>query len=325
MSAVESVQAGQRPSARPSSNGRLRSKYKRELLERAAADGLTQEAMEALRTSEGWQRWLQVRSRLATHGLHNQFLVAYQRPGARQVASPRGWLSLGYEVRRDETPIRVWAHVPASKSAVRDWKRTGSPPEEEPEGDLRLVPVFDQDQVCRKQDAPEPDEEQEPLSRSSDANKLICLLGQLIKFASEIGAPVAFEPITGTVRGYHEPGTGEIVIDSSPDFPPAARADRLIYELANVLIDEDPRRRGLKLCNGEREVVARSVTQCIRVCAGSATGFEAPIAIPPQWGADQPALAVRYAALVDRVAAQLEAGLVAGLDAEVSRSVWGER
>lgn len=324
MSLVEAVQARERPSGEPSRNTRLRANHKRELLERAAADGLTQEAMEALRTSEGWQRWLQVRFQLATHGLHNQFLVAHQRPGARRVASPRGWRSLGYEVRSDETPIRVWAHVPASKSAIRDWKRAGSPPEEKPEGDLRLVPVFDQNQVSRKQDGREGGEPQQPESGSSDAHKLICLLGQLIKFASEIGAPVTFEPLTGAVRGYHEPGTGEIVIDASPDFPPAARADRLISELANVLIDEDPRRQGLPLGNGEREVVVGSVSQCIRSCAGSTSAFDAAVAVPPQWGADRAAVAVRYAALVDRVAARLEAGLVAGLDVEASRSVWGD-
>lgn len=321
MSAVEAVELSQQPSAKPSSNQRLRASHQRELLERAAADGLTQEAMEALRASEGWQRWLQVRSQLATHGLHNQFLVAHQRPGARRVASSRGWLSLGYEVRREETPIRVWAHIPASKAAIRDWKKGGSPPDEKPEGDLRLVPVFDQDQVSRQQSAPEPEEQHEPLSRSSDANKLICLLGQLIKFGSEIGAPVTFEPLTGAVRGYHEPGTGEIVIDASPDFPPASRADRLIYELANVLIDEDPRRRGMPLGNGEREVVAGSVTQCVRACAGLTPGFDAPVALPQQWGADRAGLVVRYAALVDRIAARLEAGLVAGLDDEASRSV----
>lgn len=324
MSVLEAAQARERPSGKPSSNERLRASYQRELLERAAADGLTQEAMEALRTSEGWQRWLQVRSRLSTHGLHNQFLVAHQRPGARRVLSSRGWKSVGYEVNGDEEAIRVWAHIPPAKSALREWETAGSSPEEKPEGELRLVRVFDQDQVSRQQDGREGEEPRRPESGSSDTHKLICLLGQLIKFGSEIDAPVNFEPLTGAVRGYHEPGTGEIVIDASPDFPPAARAVRLIYELANVLIDEDPRRRGLPLANGEREVVAGSVTQCVRACAGSTSGFDAPIAVPPQWGADRAALAVRYAALVDRVAARLEAGLVAGLDGEASRSVRGD-
>lgn len=315
MSGIGSVEMDGRTSAESTRKRRLRSKHQTELLERAAGDGLTQEAVEALRTSEGWQRWLQVRCYLGSLDLRNQLLIAHQRPGARSVASARGWLTLGYEVRRDETPIRVWAHVPPAKSAVRDWEEGGSPPEEKPEGELHLVPVFDQDQVHRQHGVSEPEEKRERPSHSSDASTLICLLGQLIKFGSEIGAPVNFEPITGTVRGYHEPGTGEIVIDASPDFPPSARAARLIYELANVLVDEDPRRRGLKLCNGEREVVARSVGYCVSVCAGFAE-YGGPIPVPAEWAMDKALVAVRYAALVDRVAARLEGALLSGLDGE---------
>jgi hypothetical protein len=309
MSVLEAAGARERPSG----NARLRANHQRELLERAAADGLTQEAIEAIRSTTGWQRWLGVRCYLSNLALHNQLLIAHQRPGARSVASSRGWSALGYEVRSGEKPIRVWAHVPPAKSALREWEQAGSPPQEKPEGELRLVPVFDQDQVSPQRDLPEP-EEREPLSPSSDTSNLICLLGQLIKFASEIGAPVNFEPIAGVVRGYHEPGTGEIVIDASPDFPPAARANRLIYELANVLIDEDPRRPGLKLCNGEREVVARSVAWCVSSCAGRA--YDETITVPAQWAADGGVVAVRYAALVDRVAGRLEGALLSGLDGE---------
>lgn len=312
MSPAGSVQIDRLGAATPSSNGRLRSKYKRELLERAAADGLTQEAIEALRTTEGWQRWLRVRSHLGRHGLHNQLLIAHQRPGAQKVAGSRGWLSLGYEVRSGERAIQVWAHVLASKTALCEWEKAGSAPEEKPDGELRLVPVFDQSQVRPLPEVTEPAED-EPTLQSSEASKLIRLLGQLIKFASEIGSPVNFEPIASAVRGYHEPGTGEIVIDASPDFPPAARAERLIYELAMVLIDEDPRRPGLKFCDGEREAVARSVAYCVCALAGS-TGYRGQIAVPAEWAADN-AVAVRYAAVVDRAVVRLEAALLSGMKA----------
>ena len=305
---------GQRANELSSVSRRQRASYQKALLERAAGDGLTQEAMESLRTTDGWQRWLQVRCHLGGMDVRNQLLMAHQRPGARKVAGSRGWRTLGYEVRTDERPIRVWAYVPPAKSALREWEQAGSRPQEKPEGELRLVPVFDQDQVSPQRDLPEPKEQRERPSRSSEANNLIRLLGQLIKFASEIGAPVNFEPIAGVVRSYHEPGTGEIVIDASPDFPPAARANRLIYELANVLIDEDPRRPGLKLCNGEREVVARSVAWCVSSRAGRA--YDETITVPAQWAADGGVVAVRYAALVDRVAGRLEGALPSGLDGE---------
>jgi hypothetical protein len=266
MSSVKAPQTAPSRSTKTSRNERRRTQNHRALAERAAADGLTQRAIEALRTGEGWQRWLQVRTHLGRLDLRNQLLVAYQRPGAEKVAGTRGWLSLGCEVRSGERAIRVWAHVPASKRAVLNWEEAGSPPAEKPEGELRLVPVFDQDQVITLPEVPEPVEKKQRSPGSSEANNLICLLGQLIKFASEIGSPVNFEPIASAVRGYHEPGTGQIVIDASPNFPPAARAERLIYELANVLIDEDPRRRGLKFCDGERGgrgAVGRLLRLCV--------------------------------------------------------------
>ncbi len=106
------------------------------------------------------------------------------------------------------------------------------------------------------------------------------------------------------MRGYHEPGTGEIVIDASPDFPPAARADRLIYELANLLIDEDPRRRGLKFCDGEKR--GRSaVGRLLRLRLRRLHGNSEPIAVPAEWSVES-AVAVRYAAVVDRVAGALK-------------------
>lgn len=311
MSPIESVRVGRGGSMKSSRSERHRAQNHQALVERAAGDGLSQKAIEALRTSEGWNRWLQVRTHLGGLDLRNQLLVAYQRPGAERVAGSRGWLSLGYEVRRGEKPIQVWARVSASKAALREWEEAGSVPGGKPDGELRLVPVFDQDQVSPLTDAPE-SSENGPAAQSSEASNLISLLGQLIKFASEIGSPVNFEPIASAVRGYHEPGTGEIVIDASPDFPASARAERLIYELAMVLIDEDPRRRSLKFCDGESEVVARSVAYCVCAFAGF-TGNSEPIAVPAEWSVDS-AVAVRYAAVVDRVAGRLEAALLSGLE-----------
>jgi hypothetical protein len=315
MSSVETVEVQRPDTEQPAGDGEWRRRRQRPLLERAAADGLTQQAMEAIRTSEGWQRWLEVRCNLGATGLnlYNLLLVANQRPGARRLATPRGWLTLGHEVRSGENPIRVWAQIPPASAALREWKEAGSPPEERPAGELRLVDAFDQDQVSPLADAPGPSEIG-PAARSSDTHKLICMLGQLIKFGSEIGSPVSFEPIAATVRAYHEPGTGEIVIDSSSDFPPAARAQRLAYELANVLIDDDPRRRGLRLGNGEREAVARSVTFCVAQRAGVAP--PGPIAVPLHWVGEPALAAVGYAAMVDRIAARLEAALVAGINGE---------
>lgn len=62
---------------------------------RAAERNLMAQAIEQLRSSEGWQRWLRVRRHFHSYSFHNQLLIAYQRPGATRVAGFRRWLSLG--------------------------------------------------------------------------------------------------------------------------------------------------------------------------------------------------------------------------------------
>lgn len=53
---------------------------------RAADRERMRQAIEALRGSEGWRRWLASRRHFRTYSLHNQLLIAHQRPGATRVA-----------------------------------------------------------------------------------------------------------------------------------------------------------------------------------------------------------------------------------------------
>jgi len=72
---------------------------------RAADRQLLADAVQALTTSEGWQRWLQARRAFHRYSLHNQLLIALQAPVATRVASFRAWLKLGYCVRRGEKAL----------------------------------------------------------------------------------------------------------------------------------------------------------------------------------------------------------------------------
>ena len=86
---------------------------------RAAERELMAGAIEQLRSSEGWQRWLRVRRHFHSYSLHNQLLIAFQCPGATRVAGFRRWLSLGYAVRKGEHGIRIWAPCPPSAKKLR--------------------------------------------------------------------------------------------------------------------------------------------------------------------------------------------------------------
>jgi N-terminal domain of anti-restriction factor ArdC len=70
-----------------------------------------QQAAEELLTSEGWERWVLVRSRngLSRYSVNNQLLIALGRPDATFVAGFRAWLELGYQVRKGEKAIWILA------------------------------------------------------------------------------------------------------------------------------------------------------------------------------------------------------------------------
>jgi hypothetical protein len=79
---------------------------------RAAEREQMREAVKALRTSEGWQRWLRVRRHFHSYSFHNQLMIAMQCPEATRVAGFRKWLELGYAVRDVQGVPVVRLHRP---------------------------------------------------------------------------------------------------------------------------------------------------------------------------------------------------------------------
>ena len=69
------------------------------------------QAAEQLLHSDGWRRWVAVRSKngLARYSLGNQLLIALACPHASYVAGFRAWLGLGYQVRKGEKAIWILA------------------------------------------------------------------------------------------------------------------------------------------------------------------------------------------------------------------------
>jgi hypothetical protein len=78
------------------------------------------QAVEALKSSEGWQAWLHARSKFHNYSFTNQLLIAMQRPEATYVTGFRKWLELGYCVRRGEKALYIWMPVPPSRKAIAE-------------------------------------------------------------------------------------------------------------------------------------------------------------------------------------------------------------
>jgi hypothetical protein len=102
------------------------------------------QATEQLLSSDGWQRWVHVRSRngLSRYSVNNQLLIALARPDVSYVCGFRAWQQLGYQVRKGEKAIWILAPITVKP-------RTGSDDGDEEQRRLffRAVPVFDSAQV----------------------------------------------------------------------------------------------------------------------------------------------------------------------------------
>jgi antirestriction protein ArdC len=275
---------------------------------------LTERAVEQLRSSSGWQRWLTVRARvgLRRYSLNNQLLIALQEPTATHVAGFRGWLALGYSVRKGETShIRVWAPCPPSKKKLAAWRAAGGKPDDRPRTYFRLEAVFSAAQV----DALPPPADPVPLDppiAEIQGDSLAWALAPLQQLAAELGYQVEYRALEPGHGGSCNPHTKVLTINSEQAVN--ARVDTLCHELAHALVRHDRQDDDPKLDYAQEELVAESVAHI----AVSFVGLDSSASAVPYlatWAESAPAGTFeRIAGLVDRLARRLEDTLGADSD-----------
>ncbi|MGH2973928.1 MAG: ArdC-like ssDNA-binding domain-containing protein [Solirubrobacterales bacterium] len=271
---------------------------------RAAERELMAAAIEQLRSSEGWQRWLSVRRHFHSYSFHNQLLIAHQRTGATRVAGFRRWLDLGYAVRKGEHGIRIWAPCPPSKSKLREWKAAGADPEERPRTFFRLVSVFDRSQVDPLPEFPGGPVDLDPPVESVRGDSLSHLFEPLTDFASAIDYTLAVEEIEGSASGYCSPSRRHIGVQPlSEKFSANAQVGVEIHELAHALVRCDRREEDPHLTYAEEEVVV----ECVAYTVCSTVGLDtAGNSVPCMTSWSRGGEIERYAELIDRLASRLE-------------------
>ena len=163
-------------------------------------------AAEQLLTSEGWERWVHVRSRngLSRYSVNNQLLIALARPDATFVAGFRSWLELGYQDRKGEKAIWILAPLKIKERDRLSGEETG-----DTRTLFRAVPVFDRAQVTAGEHAVALQPPVEPLSGDSHEH----LLEPLERFAGKLGFTVTFETIDGPAGGWCDAKRKRIVVD----------------------------------------------------------------------------------------------------------------
>jgi N-terminal domain of anti-restriction factor ArdC len=278
--------------------------------ERRRADReFAREAVERLRSSEGWQTWLATRRHFHRYSLANQFLIAMQRHDATRIAGFRAWLKLGYAVQRGERAIRIWVPIPPSRKQLEMWKQDGGDPDERPRTYFKLGAVFDRAQVVPLPPPATPVPLDPPI-RELTGGDLAPALPHLIELAHDIGSVVEFEAITGGRNGYYERDSRRIAIRQ--DMAVNAQAKTLIHELAHALLRAEPSADDPTLARPAEELVVESVAYTVCGALGlDSAGYSIPYLASWAPKGDIDTLE-RTAALIDRLARRIETAVLPG-------------
>jgi antirestriction protein ArdC len=280
---------------------------------RAADRQLMIDAVQALSTSEGWLRWVHTRRAFHHYSLHNQLLIALQRPDATHVASFRTWLRLGYCVRKGERALRIWAPVPPSKARLAAWRDAGSSPKDKPRMTFRLVAVFDRAQVDELPDHPGGPAPLEPPHHLVDGDDLAHLLadhGSIAGLCDELGVCLRFGALPAGAHGCYEHDRRRITLAGS--LPANHQVKTAIHELAHALVRLDHQDGDPLLDYAAEELVVETVAYTVTGALGIDTGPYS-VAYVASWAQRAPLETIQQtAALIDRLARRIETALLDG-------------
>ena len=243
-----------------------------DVLDRTALLARLTDRIEAFKTSDGWQDWLATAARFRTYSLNNQLLIAMQRPSASFVAGYHTWRSLGRQVKRGETGIRIFAPM------IR--KRAESEENDSPVRTLagfKAVSVFD---LAQTEGEPLPGLDL-PVVTVPDET----LFDRLCDAATSarIAVTVTLDVPAG-VRGWWEVERRRIVIGQSATI--ASRTRTILHELAHAVDIPTVEASADRGTRAERELVAESAAFIIGTGVFGIDMESASSHYAASWGAD---------------------------------------
>ncbi len=203
------------------------------------------QAVDDVRASETFKRYLAVQARFHHYSWHNSMLIAMQRPDATRVAGYKTWQSLGRQVCKGEHGIMIFAPCP--------WKRETDDGEEESGIYFRAVHVFD---VAQTDGQELPDVDVPTVDVAADD-----LLAKLRSVAGKRGIAVNLAKLSGGLFGVSKGGT----VDVDDSHATGQQAKTLAHELAHEALHKGDR-SGLTRAVAELE--AESVAYVVCTHAG---------------------------------------------------------
>ncbi len=180
-------------------------------------------AVEDVRASEDFRRYLDVQARFHNYSWHNCMLIFMQRRDATRVAGYRAWQKLGRQVRKGERGIRILAPCPFKRE-----RATADGDSETVQGMFfKAVSVFD---VSQTDGEALPSVDVPTVETAADD-----LLARLARVAVSREITLAFQPVSGGAFGVSK--RGAIEIDNQ--HPTGQQAKTLAHELAHEALHWD--------------------------------------------------------------------------------------
>jgi antirestriction protein ArdC len=169
---------------------------------------------EQVATNVGFQRWLQTMRTFHHYSFSNTILIMVQRPDATHVMGygdkdgRTGWKSVGRQVRKGETGIRIFA--PNKRWMTEEDPQTGQERRQQIVTSFRIVSVFDVSQTDGEPllEQPDPPEPEESNDISRDVNR------RLSRWLIDEGVTLESRSMEGTKSGYYSPRDKRIAIRS---------------------------------------------------------------------------------------------------------------
>ena len=256
-------------------------------------------------TSDGWQRWVKVRTRngLARYSLNNQLLIALQAPDAQFVAGFHAWKDLGRRVSKGQHGIRILAPMPCrSRDDEQPSARDGKPADDQrPRTLFKSVAVFDigQTEPLPGREPVPLQPERQPITGETHAH----LIGPLTALADQLGYAVEQRDLDGSADGWCDTKAKQIVVNRR--LPANARVRVLVHEIAHA--------HGIGYADRGRaraEVMVDCITYIVCGQLGLDTSGET-IPYVAGWGEDGALDAIQAdAQTIDDVARQIEGALL---------------
>ncbi|MDE5753426.1 MAG: ssDNA-binding domain-containing protein [Oscillospiraceae bacterium] len=207
------------------------------------------EGVKAVFDSEKYKEYLRVMSKFTHYSAGNCMLIAMQKPDASLVAAYGKWKSLGRQVNRGETGIRILAPMPYKRK--REEQAENEETEEIDGIAFKAVSVFDVSQTSGK----ELPEYIHDLAGEVESEQMTAVLNALRKVT---GIPITFGKIPGDVHGYYSHNEDRIVIQTG--MSDAQTLKTAFHECAHKLLHD--KRTALPTMHADRsakEVHAESV------------------------------------------------------------------